>query len=150
MTRETIPSEQLDIIDAEIVAEESLSSLVHLPFDEGVGSFYARAQTIDDLLADVPDTKPMMEYTGRAMTIHGASLHKGDLDGRSTVFVVVDATDHSSGERVALTTGAGAVLRQLDRAAQMGFFPFDCQPYQRGLDKKGRTDPLHLGTVDRF
>jgi hypothetical protein len=121
-----------------------------LRLEEGVGSFYATVDSVDELLGDLPDAEGLMEYTGRPITIHGATLRVGELEDRMTVFAVIDITDDSSGKRVMATTGASAVLAQLNKAALKKWFPLQCMPYQSELGKKGRTDPLHLGKVDRF
>jgi hypothetical protein len=121
-----------------------------LPLEEGVGSYYSTVDSVDELLDDLPEAQGLMEYTGKRIIIHGATLRVGEMDGRMTVFAVIDTTDAETGERVMTTTGASAVLAQLNKAALKGWFPLECMPYQTELGKKGRTDPLHLGKTDRF
>lgn len=121
-----------------------------LRLEEGVGSYYATVSNLDTMLDDLPDAEGLMDYTGKPITVHGATLRLGETDERMTVYAVIDITDDSTGRRVAATTGASAVLGQLNKAAAEGWFPFQCMPYQTKLNKKGRTDPLHLGKVDRY
>lgn len=147
--------QSIEPVDAEVVEDTPISSSAldrfrGLHLEEGVGAHYASADTLDELLSDLPDTIGLMELTGHKIRVHSAALHIGNLEGRQTLFVVAEVTDLDTGERVAATTGASAVMRQLDRAAQLNLFPFDCKPYQSALGVKGRTDPLHLGALDRF
>ena len=138
-----------EIVDAEVIAPET-PWLKFIPWAQGVEGFYAQAETVDQLLDDVPEVVKLLTMTGKPITVHGATLHDGTLTGKKTVYVVMDLTTNSSGKRIAATTGAGAVMRQLSRACELDLFPFEAMAYQVSLGKKGRTDPLHLGKVDRF
>lgn len=150
MTDTDITPAEGEIVDAEVVPVGERDKFSALPFESGIGAFYDSANDLDELLAEPNDAEGLIEYTGRPLTVHGASLHLGELEGKQTLFVVIDATDNSTGKRLPLTTGAGAVMRQLNRAAELGAFPFECMPYQRDLGRKGRTNPIHLGKADRF
>jgi hypothetical protein len=120
-----------------------------LRLEEGVGSYYATVDSVDDLLDDLPEAVGLMEMTGKVIVIHDATLRIGEMDDRTTVFAVIDTTDAKTGERFMTTTGASAVLGQINKAKIAGWLPLECKPYQVGLGTKGRTDPLHLGKVDR-
>lgn len=121
-----------------------------LSVEHGIGEAYDSAPDIDALLADLPDAEGIKEYLGRPITVHGASLRIGEIDGKATLYVMLDVTDNSSGKRVAVSTGADAVMKQVNRAAQLDVFPFECMPYAVELGKRGQDDPIHLGKVDRF
>lgn len=150
MSSETLPEpSEGAIIDAEIVQQE-MDWFKFLPFDTGVNAHYAKATTVDELLSDVPEAEGLREFTGKPLTIYGASLRQGELDGKQTWYVIVDAITNSTGERKALTTGAGAVMRQLARAFELDLYPFEAMPYEVTLGRKGRSNPLHLGAVGRF
>jgi hypothetical protein len=133
-----------------VAAKNAAEMYPGLRLEEGVGSYYATVDSVDDLLDDLPEAKGLMDFTGHHIKIHGASLRVGEMEGRMTVFAVIDTTDMETGERLMTTTGASAVLGQLNKAALAGWFPLECRPYQSELGKKGRTDPLHLGKLDRF
>jgi hypothetical protein len=143
-----------DIADAELVpySEAEMVKYPALPLETGVGEAYDRAETVEALLEELPDAEGLKEYLGRPITIHGASLRVGEADGKQTLYVMLDATDDSTGKRLAMSTGAGAVMRQVNRAAQLGVFPFQCMPYEVDLGKgRGtKSNPIHLGKVDRF
>jgi hypothetical protein len=120
-----------------------------LRLEEGVGSFYATVDSVDDLLGDLPEAVGLLELTGKHLIIHDATLRVGEMDDRMTVFAVIDTTDAETGERFMTTTGASAVLAQINKAKIAGWLPLECRPYQTSLGKRGRTDPLHLGKVER-
>ncbi len=150
MTDESVEQAVEPVVAEEAVTSTMLDRFVGLRLEEDVGGHYATAANLDELLGELPDTIGLMDLTGHKLTVKGAALHLGILEGKQTLFAVIECVDIDTGEQLAATTGASAVLRQLDRAAQLGLFPFDCKPYQSVLGVKGRTDPLHLGPVDRF
>jgi hypothetical protein len=141
-----------DVIDAEVVpfTEAEIARYPALRLETGVGEAYDRAESADELLEELPDAVGLKEYLGRPITIHGASLRIGEADGKQTLYVMLDATDDSTGDRMAMSTGAGAVMRQVNRAAQIGAFPLTCMPYEVDLGKgRGtKSNPIHLGKVD--
>ena len=132
------------------VYKSELALYPNLPLGHGIGDYYDQAPDLDALLEDMPEAVGLMDFTGKEIQVNSASLRLGEADGRPTVFAVIQITDMATGEQVATTTGAGAVLKQINRAAKLGLLPFVCKPYQVDLGKKGRTDPLHLGKVDRY
>lgn len=151
MSDEITPAE---VEDAEIVpfTEAEMTKYPALRLETGVGEAYDRAETADELLEDLPDAEGLREYLGRPITIHGASLRIGEADGKQTLYVMLDAEDQSTGKRLAMSTGAAAVMRQVNRAAQINAFPLSCMPYEVDLGKgRGtKSNPIHLGKVDRF
>lgn len=136
--------EAVEIYRAELALYPALS------VGHGIGDFYDKAPDLDSLLEDMPDAVGLMDFTGKPIQINSATLRLGEAEGRATVFAVIQITDMETGEQVATTTGAGAVLKQINRAYQLDAIPFQCKPYQVALGVKGRTDPLHLGKLDRF
>lgn len=132
------------------IYKAELALYPNIAVGHGIGDYYDQAPDLDALLEDMPDAVGLMEYTGKVVQINSASLRLGEAEGRPTVFAVIQITDMETGEQVATTTGAGAVLKQINRAYKLGLLPFQCKPYQVGLGVKGRTDPLHLGKVDRY
>lgn len=140
------------IEDAELVpySEAEMSKYPALRLETGVGEAYDKAETIDALLADLPDAEGLREYLGRPLTVNGASLRIGEVDGKQTLYTMLDVTDDSTGKSLVLSTGAAAVMRQLNRAAQLDAFPFQCLAYEVEINKRGRSNPIHLGKVDRF
>lgn len=152
MTDETLPS--ADVVDAELVpySEAEMGKYPALRLETGIGEAYDRATNVDELLDELPDAEGLREYLGRPITVHGASLRLGEADGRQTLYVMLDVTDDSSGKRLAMSTGAQAVMRQVNRAAALDAFPFQCMPYEVDLGKgRGtKSNPIHLGKVDRF
>lgn len=121
-----------------------------LRLEHGIGEAYDNAADLDALLEELPDAVGIKEYLGRPITVNGASLRLGEIDGRPTLYVMLDVTDNSTGTRVAVSTGADAVMKQVNRAAHLGLFPFEAMPYEVALGKRGQDDPIHLGKVDRF
>lgn len=130
--------------------QDELSRFPALRLEMGIGEAYDRAADVEELLGELPDAEGIMDYLGRPITVHGASLRIGDIKGKPTVYVMLDVTDNSTGKRLPVSTGADAVMKQVNRAAQLNAFPFECMPYQVELDKSGQTNPVHLGKVDRF
>jgi len=148
-SEEITPAGEQATKDLPVVREE-LARFPALQLEMGIGEAYDRAADVDELLAELPDAEGIKEYLGRPITVHGASLRIGEIKGKPTVYVMLDVTDDSTGKRMPVSTGADAVMKQVNRAAQLGAFPFECMPYAVELNKSGQDDPIHLGKVDRF
>jgi hypothetical protein len=116
----------------------------------GIAESLSRASTMEELLDGPPAAHGLAEYTGRPITVLGARLAQGEIDGEPTAYAIIDAIDNSTGERVALTTGAAGVMRQLARAYELDGYPFQAMPYEVQTGTKGRNNPLYLGKPDRF
>ena len=97
---------------------------------EQIGERIMSAGTVDDVLAGLPDAVGLRNLIGHTLTIHGATLRRSDLQASVGAFAVIDATDHKTGERLAITCGGENVLRQLVRIQQLDGYPFDAVPFE--------------------
>lgn len=149
MTNEQSTAVESRVAETALMIKTAAELYPALRLEEGVGSFYATVDSVEDLLGDLPEAVGLLELTGKHLIIHDASLRVGEMDDRMTVFAVIDTTDADTGERFMSTTGASAVLAQINKAKIAGWLPLECRPYQTAIGKRGRTDPLHLGKVDR-
>lgn len=120
-----------------------------LPWGEGVNAYFGHAENVAELLSEPPDAEGLIEHLGEPLTVRGAELHRGEIDGRTTVFLAIDAVVTATGRPIVLTTGAAAVLRQCARAYELGLYPFEATAYQADLGQKGKTDPIRLGVPGR-
>jgi hypothetical protein len=68
-------------------------------------------------------TDDLAELAGIPLLIRGIAKAPSDFQGGLPWFLIVDAVNETSGERLTVTTGAVSVVAQLVRAFAMGAFP---------------------------
>lgn len=108
--------------------------LAAVPDAEGAGyeSILAQidqAQSITDL--DAPwRTSGLEAYKDRQLVVRGIRKMPSDFAGGLMWFLVVDAVEKVTGERVTFTTGAIGVVAQLVKAHALDAFPLTVVPKQ--------------------
>lgn len=109
----------------------------------GIAEQLLAAETPDQLNAPWSGTSGR-DLAGRTLLIHDITRRPSDYDGGPEIFLVVHATDISTGEAVTFTTSALAVLLQLAQAHSHGWLPVTADIVAaRKPTKRGRV-PYHL------
>jgi hypothetical protein len=84
---------------------------------------------------------------GKEILVNGISKMPSDYDGGFGFFLLIDAIDKETGERVLLTTGAVAVVAQLVRANALDLFPVSFKVTVSEKPTKNGYHPIHLSVI---
>lgn len=106
----------------------------------------AAAEHPDDL--DAPWRSGGLEdFINQPLVIRGIRKMPSEFGGGLPWFLVADAAVIATGELVAITTGAVAVVAQLAKAHALGAFPWRVIPRQSERPSKSGYYPQHLEVV---
>lgn len=109
------------------------------------------AETVEDLLGKRKSTSAS-DLVGVAMILSGGvTLRKSNLDEGNGVFMIVRATDATSGEPIVFTAGSAKILGQLAKLLDLGRIggdnPLAVRVCELGAALKGQSAPLGLELV---
>lgn len=118
----------------------------------------AQRRIIEQILRAKSMTEAMAETTAihardllnEPLTVHGFKIAKSDFDEGMGYFALVDATVHSTGERIVVTCGATNVLAQLYVGQRTNGFPADGRFAEPEKATARGYKPLWLRPLDKF
>lgn len=90
------------------------------------------------------DSSSTDALAGRTLSIRAVSQRPSRFEDGDGVFLVVDAIDGKTGERVTFTTSAVAVVLQLARAYQLGLLPVTAEVVRAETPTERGYYPVHL------
>lgn len=167
MTAETEAPEraaQGDAIQGVVIRPETIQAFAAMAADipeaggDGFDSLLAQiinAEDASDL--DAPwRSDGLTAYLGQPLRIDALRRMASEYDGGLPFFLIVEAANLQTGERVTLTTGAVSVVaqlvkawslgaipgwrvipRQADRPSSSGYFPQHLEPFRGALGREG-------------
>lgn len=116
---------------AVVIRDETIAAFAAMASDipesggdgmEGIIAQLLQAEDATDL--DAPwRADGLTAYLGRRLRIDGLRRMPSEFDGGLPFFLIVEAADLETGEKVTLTTGAVSVVAQLVKAWDLGSIP---------------------------
>lgn len=101
------------------------------------------AESLDDLLSP-QEAEKADDWIGKAIEVHGGRWMRSDYDEGAPVYLLIDAVDVESGERVLITCGARNVMAQVMRMHQQGWLPAKVKITRARRASKAGFFPLWL------
>lgn len=110
---------------------------------ESIVTAIAGAATIDEI--DAPwQADGLKEYKDSPLRVTAIRKMPSDFDGGWGLYLVVDAVDVASGEKVVTTTGSVACVAQLVKAHALKAFPVVVIPRVAPKPSRNGFFPMHL------
>lgn len=106
----------------------------------------AGAQSIEDL--DAPwQADGLADMADRRLTVLSIKKAPSEYQGGWDWYLIVDAIDYDTGEKVVTTTGSTSVVAQLIRAHALGAFPLEVVVRKAVKPTKNGFYPMHLQII---
>jgi hypothetical protein len=104
------------------------------------------ASTLDELF-QVQKTVATRDMVDIPITVENCRLMEGEIEGKKTVFMVIDVENLETKEKLALNSGAPNIMAILYRAKKLGLLPMQVRVAEAGTARKGRNAPLTLKPI---
>lgn len=132
-----------------ISAYESMLSTVPDAGDQGIEGILEQiaSATSAQELDDPWRAGGMAKYTDTELVVTGIRKMESDYGSGLAYFLVVDAAERETGERVTFTTGSLSVVAQLVKAWSLDAFPLAVIPRLSKRPTKDGFYPQHLEIV---
>jgi hypothetical protein len=131
-----------DILTSEVLVEAEDSTALQRSIIES----NLRAESIGDLFAD-EGTIAAKDYLGIPIEVIDVRLAEGEVEGKPANYMLIDAVNLDSGEKVILNTGAPNITSKLLNAKLRGWLPMQVAVKEVGRAKGGRNAPIGLEAV---
>lgn len=105
-----------------------------------------RADSVDDVF-DEQVTVACKDYVGEPIRVTGIRLAEGEIEGKATTYMLIDAVNMGTGEVVILNTGAPQITSKLFNLHQKGALPIEVFVKEAAPARRGRNPVLSLGRV---
>ena len=115
-----------------------------------IASQILAADTVDGVLAGLPDTVGLTDLLDQDIVIHDVRLRPSDQEDSLGAYALVAFTRDGETEQGVFTTGSVNVLAQLVRLHQLGAFPAKVRPYQTQSKSNPKNKPLWLRPAGAF
>lgn len=145
----TPPAESGNVIVRPDVVDAYMAMAAGIPEAGGDGAesiLLQILQTNDPDALDAPwRADGLREYLDQPIRIDGLRRMGSEFAGGLPFFLIVDAADVSTGERITVTTGAVSVVAQLAKAFSLGLIPgWRVIPRQSARPSAAGYYPQHL------
>ena len=89
-------------------------------------------------------SESLKDYAGRQVRLNAFRTADSDFEGGLAKYLILDATDLKSGERVVLTCSSVMSIAQIVNAVNRGVWPIDVEIVQKDKPTKAGFRPIHL------
>lgn len=143
---------ELTVLSPAVVA--TYEAMIATVPEAGAGGFESileqLANATDVYQLDAPwRSAGLADYRNRRLVVTGIRRMVSDFAGGLPWFLILDAADRETGEKLAITTGAVSVVAQLVKAWDLGKFPLEVIPRVADRASSAGYYPMHLEMVRR-
>jgi hypothetical protein len=142
------PETALATIQAQTALETIKETLANVPqADEDPTERMAKfiinqpAEKWDELWAGLPSIR---EYKGRVITVHDMRARESDFEGPLGLYLILDATDNATGEKVLISCSSQMSMVQLVTLRKRGQLPVKVEVVEKDKPTKAGFRPIHL------
>lgn len=89
-------------------------------------------------------SESLKDYAGRQVRLNAYRTAKSDFEGGLDHYLILDATDLKTGERIVLTCSSVMSIAQVLNAQARGAWPIDVEIVQKDKPTKAGFRPIHL------
>jgi len=89
-------------------------------------------------------SESLKDYAGRQVRLNAYRTAKSDFEGGLEHYLILDATDLKTGERIVLTCSSVMSIAQVLNAQARGVWPIDVEIVQKDKPTKAGFRPIHL------
>lgn len=104
------------------------------------------ADSMEQVFAE-HSTTATKEMVGRPLKVLDGRLMQGNIDGKDSVYMILDVIALDTGEQLALNSGAPKIMAIVYRLKQMGKLPVEAEVVEAGVARPGRNAPLGLRAI---
>jgi hypothetical protein len=105
------------------------------------------AQTDDDLFAEAQSV-PTRDLVGIPLLVESVRLAEGEIDGEPTTYMLIDAINLDTGEKILANSGAPQVVSKLFNLHSRGRLPMQVFVAEAAPARQGRNAVLTLRRVE--
>jgi hypothetical protein len=105
-----------------------------------------KAETVDDVF-DEQVTIACKDYVGNPIRVTDVRLAEGQIDGKATTYMLVDAVDMNTGETLILNTGAPQITSKLFNLKLKGKLPIEVYVVEAAPARQGRNAVISIRRV---
>lgn len=137
----TIPDLR-ELMRGEAVPEVEDPAIVKMRIVEQV----LQAETVEDIFRN-DQTVALGELVGSRIMVRDVVPMASAIKESSPVYLLIDAVDVTTGEKMVLNTSAARAMAQLWRAKEVGALPVQLQVVEVGRAKDGLNAPIGLSYI---